>query len=123
MFNYANSLATAERLLAKFGQDITITTVTVGAYDTATQTTLTTETPYTAKGVLLDYKRIDSGAMTAGNIQVNDKKLLVSPVGLTIEPNANDRATINGELWNVINVKTVKPASITVLYELQIRKS
>ncbi len=123
MFNYSKSLTTAERLLANFGQDVIITTVTVGAYDTATQTTPITETPYTAKGVLLDYKRIDSGAMTAGNIQVDDKKLLVSPVGLTVTPNANDRATINGEVWNVINVKAVKPASITVLYELQIRKN
>lgn len=123
MFNYANSSATAQKLLANFGQDVTITTVTVGVYNTATQTTATTETPYTAKAVLLDYTRNDAGAMTVGNIEVNDKKLLVSPVGLTVLPNANDRATIDGEVWNIVNVKVIKPASITVLYELQIRKS
>lgn len=122
-FNYLNSLASADRLLTKFGQDVTIKTVVVGDYDNETQTAPTTEQTYTAKAVLLDYKRNESGNSTVGNIEVNDKKLLVSPVGLTVAPTANDLATVNGEVWNIVNVKAVKPASITVLYELQIRKS
>lgn len=122
MFNYANSKSTADRLLTNFGQDVTITQVVVGTYDNATQSAPTTTTNYTAKAVLLDYKRLDSGNGTVGNIEVNDKKLLVSPVGLTVTPNANDTVTVNSEVWNIVNVKALKPASITVLYELQIRK-
>lgn len=122
MFNYANSKATADRLLTNFGQDVTIKTVVVGTYDNTTQSAPVTETTYTAKAVLLDYKRNESGNSIVGNIEVNDKKLLVSPVGLTVTPNANDTVTVNSEVWNIVNVKALKPASITVLYELQIRK-
>lgn len=123
MFNYSKSLATAQKLLSSFGQDVTVKRIITGTYDTATGSVSNTETTYTAKAVLLDYKRLDAGNGLAGLIQINDKKLLVSPVGLTVAPDANDLVTINSEVWNVVNVKAIKPASIVVLYELQIRKS
>ena len=124
MFDYANSLATAQRLLTNFGRDVTIKTVSGGTYNNATQTVDTQiETTFTAKAVLLDYKKLESGNSAQANIEIDDKKLLVSPVGLTAQPNANDLVVIDTVTWNIVNVKTLKPASITVLYELQIRKA
>lgn len=120
-FNYTKSLATVERLLAKFGQSVTFTRVTNGAYDPDTSTQALVETTYTASAVLLDYKGKDSGNLRDSMIEINDKKLLVSPVGLTETPNANDKVTIGGVVWNVINVKSLNPAGTVVLYECQVR--
>lgn len=123
MFNYSKSLATTQKLLTSFGQDVIVKRIITGTYDPAAGSVSNTETIYTAKAVLLDYKNADAGNGLSGMIQVNDKKLLVSPVGLTVAPDANDLVTIDSEVWNVVNVKIIKPASIVVLYELQIRKS
>lgn len=123
MFNYAESLNDAQDLLSEFGQDVSIVVTGESTYNPDTQTITNSSASYTAKGVLLDYKATDRGASLDGSIQVNDKKLLVSPVGLTVTPTPNDKVTINGVVWNIANVKAVKPADVTVLYELQVRIS
>lgn len=120
-FNYNRSLSLADKLLANFGQTVTFKRIVNGSYDPDTSEQTVTESTYSAYGVLLDYKKLESGNSRDGMIEVNDKRLLVSAKGLTDVPNANDKVTIGTDTWNVINVKQIKPASIVVLYECQLR--
>lgn len=121
MFNYSNAVTTSQRLLSNFGQDVVVTVVGDEAYDPDTQTMTDSSVVYTAKGVLLDYKANERGSALTGSVETNDKKLLVSPTGLTVSPTPNDLVTVDSVVWRIINVKAVKPALITVLYELQVR--
>lgn len=120
-FNYAKTATTANKLLARFGKSWTIKSITPGAYDTDTGESAPTETDATANAVLLDYS--NNGMTNAENslIQVGDKKMLVAAQGLPFVIKAGDLCVSGAEQWRVINVQALKPADITVLYELQVR--
>lgn len=121
VFNYLQAANTANSLLSNFGQDVVITVIGDESFDPDTQVLTSASVDYTAKAVLLDYKGNERGSALTGSVETNDKKLLVSPLGLTVSPTPNDLVTVDSVVWRIINVKAVKPALITVLYELQVR--
>jgi hypothetical protein len=123
-FNYTKAAASAEQLLRNFGKNVTVRKQVAGTYDPATSSAAITNVDTTAKGALLNYTRMQYGQHTeAGTlIQVGDKKLLLSPVNLTSDPTASDLIIAGGFTWNIIDVKTLRPADVTVLYEIQLRR-
>lgn len=123
-FDYGKSAATATRLLAKFGQAVTHNSIAEGAYDVATATVPLTTTAQPGTGVLLEYSVQEAGVMQAAGtlVQTNDRKLLLSVSGITIPPAPNDTAVVAGVTYTVLQVKTLKPAAVVVMYELHLRR-
>lgn len=121
-FDYTQSAATAQRLLARFGKAITVRKQQAGAYDPATSSVSINNVDTVAQGVLLEYK--DGQANAPGTmIQVGDKKLLLSPANFSADPIASDLVLADGATWNIVKVKALRPAGVTVLYELQLRRA
>jgi hypothetical protein len=120
---YDRQAATAQRLLAQFGQPVTVSRVTGGTEDplTGDVTGQTTES-YTPNGVLLNYSVKEAGdSRAAGNeIRTSDRKLLLAP--FDVDPVVTDLVTVDGGEWTIIRIKTLRPAGQTLLHEIQVRK-
>lgn len=118
MFDYAKSAATALKLLTKFGASGTLTKRTEGSYDPATGSNTITETAYTVKSVLLNYKFSEMND-TDSLIQDKDRKIIMQAT--TVTPDTSDTFTFNGTAYRIINVKTLNPAGTSVIHELHVR--
>jgi hypothetical protein len=124
MTAYASSIITANRLITKKGQTVTFTQVTESVYDPATSTFTPSETNYSVKAVLLPYKR--EAISSTDLIQAGDMKLLVSPKQTSgvamVVAKPQDKVTVNGELWVIVNNKPLYPDGTLVFQEWQLRR-
>lgn len=118
-FDYSRPQATAERLIGRFGQ-----TGAIRRPGTATgpkhNSTPGTPTDHAARFAILDFtaREVDGSRVLA-----SDKKALVSPVGLEIDPTTSDSLVdAGGSAWKIVGVETLRPAETTVLITLQVRK-
>lgn len=114
MFDYAKSAATARKLLAKFGQDMTITQE-IYNIDTGALTSATTTTD---KGVIFHYSD-GVVSMSNGLIKSSDQKVYIN---ISVVPVPTDRLTVGTNVYSIVNVKALEPAGVNVLYELTVRK-
>ena len=114
MFNYAKSAATARRLIANFGQSMTLSKE---VYDIDTGL-LVSATDTIDKGVILPYK---NGVISAsgGLIKASDQKVLIC---INAIPAPTDRLTVGDNIYSIVNVQAIEPAGINVLYIMQVRK-
>ena len=117
-FNYKNIQATSRRLLAKFGQSITLTQQTASEYDSDTGGVTSTTATTIDNGVILPYSNGIQNA-TGSLIQQGDAQILIQ---CNVVPKPNDTLTIQSQVWTIINVKALEPAGINMLYECQVRK-
>lgn len=118
-YNYARPLATADRLLTKFGQAVSLrrTTSSGPAYE---PTLVTAD--YATVAAILDYnvRQIDGE-----NIQATDRRALVAAGPLTtlgitsIAP--PDSIVVGGVAVPVVRAMPLSPASTVVMYECQLR--
>lgn len=118
-YNYANIAATALRLIARFGQAVTITSRVQGTYNAATSAATVTETTQTTRGVLDQYKwrEIDGSLIKAGDI-----KLIIAAKGLSA-PAINDSVTLaDGSKLTIKNVDVLSPGAIPIIYICQVRR-
>jgi hypothetical protein len=121
---YDSLINATNKLIADKGQTVTFRQVTEGTYNATTSSATNTETNYTVKAVLLPYnaQAVSSDAL----IQQGDMKLLVSPKqtagGAMVTASPQDKVTVNGELWVIVNVKPLYPNGQLVFQEWQIRK-
>lgn len=121
-FNYANSAATATRLLTKFGRTIQHIAVAEGAYDTDTGTVTNTETSTDVLAADFDFEDKSGGQVYQANslVQIGDRYCLIDPSIAAI--NTSDKLVIDGVRWNIINVKKLAPAGVRVLWNCHIRQ-
>lgn len=114
-FDYTRTRATAERLIAKFGQSATLIKSTAGG--TAYNPTLTS-TSYSLTLAVMEYSQheIDGTMIVRG-----DKKAYVSTSGLSVAPVVGDTLTIESVRHQAINVKPLSPAGTVVFWEVQAR--
>lgn len=117
-FDYDNSRATANRLIAKFGQAATLRRVTTGAYDTSSGAVTQTTVDFPVLAVMLNFSQFERAQ---GLVEVNDKKALVAVGDLTSAPAVKDRFVVVGESYEVVNAQALSPAGVDVLYTLQLR--
>jgi hypothetical protein len=119
-FDYADIANTADELLAEFGQACSLGSVTDGAYDPATGEAAPATTTHAITAAIFAYpQRFVDGTL----IRVGDKRALVSPVGLTVDPKPGDTLTdAAGKVYQVIDAKPTAPAGTVVLWTLQVRK-
>lgn len=115
---YTKLSASARRMLAKYGQSMTLTRQTPGAYDPATGKVANTSTTTIDKGVIFPYA--DGLSLIEGSlIQRGDQQVFIN---IATAPLPSDKLTVGTTVYNVINVKEIAPAGTAVLYELQCRK-
>lgn len=126
-FNYARTRATAERLIARFGQTGALRRTT-SDNDPFNPTQTTTDHPCTF--AILDYAKKDVDGTL---IKQTDQVAYLSTAGLAISPETTDRLVVggtwsgsplklNGSPMTVVNVKPLSPAGTVVFWELQVRK-
>lgn len=118
-FDYAKSAATAQRLLARFGQRVTLKRKSAGQYDPVTgEETPGIEAVQQAAAVLLDYSYQGSGEQMAEHIRKGDKRILIEAKGLQWPPDALTLLEdASGGVWQLEMVRTLAPAGLPVMYE------
>lgn len=115
--DYAALAATAARLLAEYGQAVTLRNYTVGTYDTSTGRTTTTNADITRNAALFDFgegQTIGPG----GLIQQGDKKLLMEA---GVVPALEDHVIVAGVEYVIKGISEVNPAGVSVAYTLHLR--
>lgn len=112
--------ATASKLIALYGKSVTLTSVSSGAYNTATQSTATTSTASTEKATIEDYS---NGAVFAsgGLIVMGDKKLTFAAADVSM-PAPGGMVTIDDVVWSIKSVKEIWSGEQVAAYEVQVRK-
>lgn len=114
---YDEMAGTAAELLTEFGATSTLTRVTTGEYDPATGTAATTTETEDVKAAVFDYPaQLVDGLV----IQRGDKRVIAEVK--TLVPQAVDKFTWQGEVYQIVNVKALAPAGVGVLNTLQVRK-
>lgn len=118
--DYGRFLALAERLLTRWGQVGELSRATTAGGPSYNPTPGAPQaTP--ARFALVDYR---SDQIDGTRIKATDKQLYVSPVGLDFEPTEGDavKDALGANLGKVIEVETIRPATVTCLYILQVRR-
>jgi hypothetical protein len=115
-FDYARAQATAERLIANFGQAATLTKTanTSTAYNPTR-----TATPYACTVAVLDFRNSEIDGTL---IKQGDKKVYVSTRGLAVVPAVHDTITIANEVHAILAVMPLAPAGTVVYWEVQARR-
>lgn len=117
-FDYSSFQSIAISEIANKGQSLTLTRVTTGAFNPATsEITGDSTADETIKAVVTEFKEKQIDGST---VQRGDKLLLVSPD--FDAPTLKDKITISGLEYSIINVDTVSPAGVDILYKIQVRR-
>ena len=119
---YSNAASTANKLLVKFGQPVTLTQITEGAYDPNTGTVVSAGTTYVGSGALFDYaQREIDGTL----VQQTDRKLYLSAKQINGQampvPQTQDTVTVGSAVYSVVRSMPLNPAGTDVLFEAQVR--
>jgi hypothetical protein len=126
-FDYTRPRATAERLIARFGQTGALRRM---VSDGDPFNPVLTETDYVCTFAVLDYAKRDIDGTL---IRQTDQQIYLSTAGLSVTPETTDQLVVggtwsgsppasNGTPLTVINVKPLSPSGAVVYYELQVRK-
>ena len=115
-----NMVALARRLTSKFGESVTFTRTTQGAYQPATgDTAAPSITNYTANVVTQDYSEFERNLES---IQQDDVKLCVETLATNpVEPLVGDTCVIDSLTYKIIRVDKMTSTGTDVLYILQAR--
>ncbi|WP_063582859.1 hypothetical protein [Achromobacter ruhlandii] len=128
-FDYADMAATAQALLEEFGGPVTVRQVMTGEYDPDLGQAPNTTVDHDGIGALFDYTAQAAGVanMAGSVIETGDKQLYLAPElatgGAMPEPKPTDLVLALGVTWRVVTVKTLAPAGLVLLYELQLRQA
>jgi hypothetical protein len=108
---------TASKLMAKFGGEVTIRRVTLGAYNTTTGTAAETTSDTAIRGVLEDVNLREVNDL----IQAGDKRMTIAAADTAAVPTMADRVIIGGRTLQVIKVRTIEQDNQPITYELILR--
>ena len=126
-FDYAGMQKVAKNLLGSnvFGNPFTLKKVTSKQkFDSVTKKTVKVYKSYTGVGVLLPYPEEAIGSLS-NIIKAGDKKFVCQMDDEAIIPlETKDQVVFQGELYNILNVKTLNPNGQKLLiHTLQLRKA
>lgn len=107
----------ASKLMAKFGGEVTVRRVTLGAYNTTTGTAAETTSDTELRGVLEDVNLREVNDL----IQAGDKRLTIAAADTAAPPTMADRVIIAGRTLQVIQVRTIEQDNEPITYELMLR--
>lgn len=114
---YSRAKDSANNALIKYGQAITLSHKSSGAYDPATGSATVTPANTAGVGAIFDYgnQSIDGTLIKQG-----DKQLILSAYGITTI-GAGDTVTIGSITYVITHIKEINPAGTVVLYEANLR--
>ncbi|MEN9924157.1 MAG: hypothetical protein RL268_283 [Pseudomonadota bacterium] len=117
----------ADRMIAAYGQAVTLTRRAAGAYNTATGTAAITTSTQTGKGVILPFgqgiRKQGGTAVTAADRLCYLSGLNSAGAALT-EPKVDDTLTdANSAVYTITEVSPLEPAGLAIMYELTIRSA
>ena len=107
----------ASKLMAKFGGEVTIRRITVGAYNTSTGTAAETTSDIVLRGVVKDVSVREVNDL----IQSGDKRLTVAAADVAAVPSTADRVLISGVTHQIIRVTTIEQDNTAITHELILR--
>ena len=118
---YSELAATANELLAEFGQKVVVTNFEMGAEDPSSGVVTQVSSQFTTVGVLLDYDYRNFGDSTNTYQQTSssDKRVLITGTKVI---NTGDLIFIDNTLYKAYVVKSVNPAGTRVLYDIWVQK-
>ncbi len=115
-FDYGRFKATADRLLARFGQPGILRRPT--ASGTAYNPTAGSPQDYACTLVVDAYSNRD---VDGTRVRATDKKVLLATGALAIEPATADKLVIGGVEHTIERVEPLAPGGVTVMWTLQVR--
>lgn len=118
---YSELAATANEMLAEFGQSCIVTNYEMGVEDPLTGVVAQTSSQFTTVGVLLDYdyRHFGEGSVSYHAVSSADKRVLVTATKVI---NSGDLIFIDNTLYKAYIVKCVNPAGTRVLYDIWAQK-
>jgi len=116
-FDYARMKATADRLIAKFGQAATLRRPTWTGTEQNPVAGTPTDYPVTVVVEVYAFSQIDGE-----RVRRDDLKVLVARGALTVEPAVSDKIVIGGAEHAIVSVRPTNPGGTVVMHELQARR-
>ena len=116
-YDYSRLIATAKRLLERFGQDMKLQAATAPSYDPSTGGASGSQISETKPGVILPYKN-GITSMQEPLILAGDQQVFIL---LDVAPKPTDKLQVGSRQYSIVNVKAIEPGGVMVLYELQVR--
>ena len=107
----------ASKVIAKFGGEVTIRRITVGAYNATTGTAAETTSDTVLSGVLEDVSVREVNDL----IQSGDKRLTIAAADLTVAPSTADRVVVGTVTHQIIRVTTIEQDNTPITHELILR--
>ena len=107
----------ADKVISKFGGDVTIRFVTAGAYNTTAGTVAESNTDSEVKGILEDVVSREANEL----VQAGDKRLTVAAKDLDAAPATKDKVLVNSVVHQIIIVETTEQDNTAITYELILR--
>ena len=107
----------ADKVISKFGGDVTIRFVAAGAYNTSDGTVAETNTDSEVKGILEDVVSREANEL----VQAGDKRLTVAAKDLDSVPGTKDKVVISTVVHQIISVETTEQENTAITYELILR--
>jgi len=114
-FNYDRIRSTASQLLERFGEQLTFTRTTQGAYDPDTGQPSTSTSTFSRYCCVFDYSDAERAEQT---IQEGDRRVLAEAGDYEV----GDKVTIDSETYRVVSVSESRPSATIVSVTLQVRK-
>jgi len=108
---------TASKLMSKFGGDVTIRVIIVGAYNPTTGTASESTADTTVKGVLEDVNAREVNDL----VQAGDRRLTIAAADVSTAPTTADKVVISSVVHQVIRVTTIEQDNQPITYELILR--
>ncbi len=113
---YDNMVATAARLLSKFGQTVTITYSTSETYTIATQTNAKITSTFTGKAVV---NQFDTSEVDNESILATDMRMILEQTSRA--PEVDNTVTVGSVVYRLLNVTTISPGGTDIVYICQLR--
>ena len=107
----------ARALHTTLGTNVTITYVTAGTFDPATQMATPSTSTASVPAVVSSFRVAEVG----GLVEAGDVMVSVPAQGVT-EPKQDDRVTIGSNVFQIVRVTTQYSGDQAALYELQARR-
>ena len=107
----------ASKLMARFGGEVTIRTITTGAYNTTTGAITETTSDNEIRGVLENVNAREVNEL----VQAGDKKLIIAAADTAAVPTTVDKVLISSVMHQIIRVVTIEQDNEPITYELILR--
>lgn len=124
MADYQKLAQTAQRLIEKNGQSITVVRKSRTAAD-ASKPHRGVEPGETTYSVLAVEKTYDERAVNGTSIRVGDKRYVFAALSLpqgAFLPQRGDFVRVGGGDWGIVDAKPKNPGGTPITYELQVRQ-